>query len=143
MNILIINGPNLNLLGKREPEIYGNRSFEDYLRDLQALFPNDQIDYFQSNHEGALIDRIQQAGFEVDGIVLNAGAYTHTSIAIADAIGAIPAPVVEVHISNIHQRESFRQHSFLAAKCVGSIVGLGLDGYRLALLHFQQILDRP
>jgi 3-dehydroquinate dehydratase-2 len=143
MNILIINGPNLNLLGKREPEIYGNRSFEDYLRDLQAFFPNDQIDYFQSNHEGALIDRIQLAGFEVDGIVLNAGAYTHTSIAISDAIGAIPAPVVEVHISNIHQRESFRQHSFLAAKCVGSIVGLGLDGYRLALLHFQQILDRP
>jgi 3-dehydroquinate dehydratase-2 len=143
MNILIINGPNLNLLGKREPEIYGNRSFEDYLRDLQAFFPNDQIDYFQSNHEGALVDRIQLAGFEVDGIVLNAGAYTHTSIAIADAIGAIPAPVVEVHISNIHQRESFRQHSFLAAKCVGSIVGLGLDGYRLALLHFQQILDRP
>jgi 3-dehydroquinate dehydratase-2 len=130
-------------LGKREPEIYGNRSFEDYLHDLQALFPKDQIDYFQSNHEGALIDRIQKAGFEVDAIVLNAGAYTHTSIAIADAIGAIPAPVIEVHISNIHQRESFRQHSFLAAKCVGSIVGLGLDGYRLALLYFQQILARP
>ena len=142
MKILIINGPNLNLLGKREPEIYGNRSFEDYLHDLQLAFPNDQITYFQSTHEGALIDRIQEAGYEADGIVLNAGAYTHTSIALADAIGAIPAPVLEVHISNIHQRESFRQHSFLAAKCVGSIVGLGLDGYRLALLYFQEILDR-
>jgi 3-dehydroquinate dehydratase-2 len=142
MKILIINGPNLNLLGKREPEIYGNRSFEDYLHDLQLAFPNDQITYFQSNHEGDLIDRIQEAGFEADGIVLNAGAYTHTSIALADAIGAIPAPVLEVHISNIHQRESFRQHSFLAAKCVGSIVGLGLEGYRLALLYFQEILDR-
>jgi len=138
MHILLLNGPNLNLLGKREPEIYGNRSFEDYLRELQAGFPDIQLDYFQSNHEGALIDKLHEVGFSADGIVLNAGAYTHTSIALADAVGAITAPVIEVHISNVHQREPFRQHSYLSTKCVGSIVGLGLDGYRLAIEYFRR-----
>lgn len=137
MKILIINGPNLNLLGKREPEIYGNRTFEQFLAELQAGFPQIEIDYFQSNHEGALIDRIHEAGFSTDGIILNAGAYTHTSIALADAIAAVPAPVIEVHISNVHQRESFRHHSYLSAKCVGSIVGLGLEGYRLAVKYLE------
>ncbi len=133
MKILIINGPNLNLLGKREPDIYGPRSFEDYLRELTAHFHHIHLEYFQSNHEGMLLDKLHQAGFDVDGIVLNAGALTHTSIALADAVAAIPAPVVEVHISNVHARESFRHHSFLAATCTGSIVGLGLEGYHLAI----------
>lgn len=137
MKILIINGPNLNLLGKREPEIYGNRTFEQFLAELQTGFPQIEIDYFQSNHEGALIDRIHEAGFSTDGIILNAGAYTHTSIALADAIAAVPAPVIEVHISNVHQREPFRHHSYLSAKCVGSIVGLGLEGYRLAVKYLE------
>jgi len=137
MKILIINGPNLNLLGKREPEIYGNRSFEQFLDELRGQFPHVELDYFQSNHEGDLIDRIQETGFSTDGIVLNAGAFTHTSIALADAVGAITTPVIEVHISNVHKRESFRHHSYLSAKCVGCIVGLGLDGYRLAVEHFK------
>ena len=137
MKILIINGPNLNLLGKREPEIYGNRSFEQFLDELQGQFPDVELDYFQSNHEGALIDRMQELGFSTDGIVLNAGAFTHTSIALADAVGAITTPVIEVHISNVHKRESFRHHSYLSAKCVGCIVGLGLDGYRLAVEYFK------
>ncbi len=137
MKILIINGPNLNLLGKREPEIYGNRSFEQFLDELHGQFPDVELDYFQSNHEGALIDRIQEVGFSTDGIVLNAGAFTHTSIALADAVGAITTPVIEVHISNVHKRESFRHHSYLSAKCVGCIVGLGLDGYRLAVEYFK------
>ncbi|MBK8428888.1 MAG: type II 3-dehydroquinate dehydratase [Lewinellaceae bacterium] len=137
MKILIINGPNLNLLGKREPEIYGNRSFEQFLDELRGQFPHVELDYFQSNHEGALIDRIQETGFSTDGIVLNAGAFTHTSIALADAVGAITTPVIEVHISNVHKRESFRHHSYLSAKCVGCIVGLGLDGYRLAVEYFK------
>lgn len=137
MKILIINGPNLNLLGKREPEIYGSRSFEQFLDELRAGFPDLTLDYFQSNHEGALLDRLHEAGFSVDGIVLNAGAYTHTSIALADAVSAIPAPVIEVHISNIHKREAFRQHSYLSAVCVGSIAGLGLDGYRLAVEYLK------
>ncbi len=136
MTLLLINGPNLNLLGKREPEIYGKRTFEEFLLELQADFPGISLEYFQSNHEGALLDILHEAGFKVDGIVLNAGAYTHTSIALADAVAAIPAPVVEVHISNVHGREAFRQHSYLSAKCVGSIVGLGLDGYRLAIEYF-------
>ena len=136
MKILIINGPNLNLLGKREPEIYGNTSFEDYFKKLQGMYPAVDLGYFQSNHEGLLIDTLHEVGFSADGIVLNAGAYTHTSIALADAIAAIQSPVIEVHISNVHQREPFRQHSYLAAKCVGSIVGLGLDGYRLAIEYF-------
>ncbi len=133
MKILIINGPNLNLLGKREPEIYGSRTFEDFFAKLTKDFPEVELEYFQSNHEGALLDKLHQTGFSVHGIVLNAGALTHTSIALADAVGAITAPVIEVHISNVHQREVFRHHSYIAAKCVGSIVGLGLEGYRLAV----------
>lgn len=136
MKILIINGPNLNLLGKREPEIYGRESFEDFFETLKKDYPGHTLEYFQSNHEGELLDRLHEAGFSADGIVLNAGAYTHSSIALADAVAAISAPVIEVHISNVHRRESFRQHSYLSAYCVGSIVGLGLDGYRLALEWF-------
>ncbi|MBQ2322250.1 MAG: type II 3-dehydroquinate dehydratase [Bacteroidales bacterium] len=134
MKLLIINGPNLNLLGVREPGIYGSRNFTDYLNDLKKEFPDDEISYFQSNHEGAIIDQLHSVGFgQVDGIVLNAGAYTHTSVAIADAISAIKTPVVEVHISNINKREDFRHHSFLTPVCVGIIAGFGLDSYRLGL----------
>jgi 3-dehydroquinate dehydratase-2 len=136
MKILIVNGPNLNLLGKREPDIYGSQTFEDFLEEMRASLLEAELEYFQSNHEGALLDKIQEAGFRVQGIVLNAGALTHTSIALADAVAAIPAPVVEVHISNVHRREPFRHHSYLSAKCVGSIVGLGLEGYRLAVRYF-------
>lgn len=133
MNILIINGPNLNLLGRREKSIYGESSFEEYLPQLCRLYRAHQIDYFQSNSEGAIIDRLHADGFSVDGIVLNAGAYTHTSIAIADAVRAIPAPVIEVHLSNIHAREEYRHHSMIAAACLGQIAGFGLDSYRLAV----------
>lgn len=135
MKVLIINGPNLNLLGKREPHIYGTETFEDYLVLLRHQYPAIEIQYFQSNHEGDLIDALQKVGFDESftGIVLNGGAYTHTSIAIADAIGAIKTPVVEVHISNIHARETFRHHSWFSEKCVGVIVGLGLTGYKLAI----------
>ena len=133
MRILIVNGPNINLLGKREPTIYGSVSFEDYLQKLRARYADVQIDYYQSNVEGFLIDRIQQAGFEVDGIILNAGAYTHTSIALQDAIRAVPAPVIEVHISNVHAREEFRYRSMISCACRGVICGFGLDSYRLAL----------
>ncbi len=135
MKILIINGPNLNLLGKREPHIYGSQTFEDYLKILQRTYPSVSIEYFQSNHEGALLDKIHEVGFDTDygGIVLNAGAYTHTSIALADAIGAVKVPFIEVHISNVHAREAFRHHSYIASKCVGSIVGLGITGYKLAI----------
>lgn len=134
MKLLIINGPNLNLLGVREPGIYGSRNFTDYLNDLKKEFPDDDISYFQSNHEGAIIDQLHSVGFgQVDGIVLNAGAYTHTSVAIADAISAIKTPVVEVHISNINKREDFRHHSFLTPVCAGIIAGFGLDSYRLGL----------
>lgn len=136
MKILIVNGPNLNLLGRREPEIYGSQSFEEYFELLKRELPDVQLEYFQSNHEGALLDKLHEAGFRAEGIVLNAGALTHTSIALADAVAAIPVPVIEVHISNVHQREPFRHHSFLSANCVGSIVGLGLEGYRLAVLWF-------
>ncbi len=136
MKILLLNGPNLNLLGTREPEIYGNQSFESYLESLRASFPDLRLDYFQSNHEGELLDKLHEAGFSADGIVFNAGAFTHTSIALADAVAAISTPVIEVHISNVHQREPFRHHSFLSAHCVGSIVGLGLEGYRLAVIWF-------
>lgn len=136
--ILIINGPNLNLLGKREPGVYGNQSFEEYLKILQEKFKDTlSIEYFQSNHEGAIIDKIHEVGFSIDGIVLNAGAFTHTSVAIADAIRAIISPVIEVHISNTHQRESFRHHSFLSAAVKGVILGFGMDSYRLALEHFR------
>jgi 3-dehydroquinate dehydratase-2 len=134
-SILIINGPNLNLLGKREPGIYGSQSFEQYFETLKACFSDVQFSYFQSNHEGALLDKIHEFGFEGDGIVINAGAYTHTSVAIGDALAAIPAPAVEVHISNVHARESFRHHSYLSAKCKGVIVGLGLTGYELAIRY--------
>lgn len=133
MNILIINGPNLNLLGRREPSIYGNRSFEDYLVELRQAYPCHHIDYYQSNHEGCIIDRLQADGFSVDAIVLNAAAYTHTSIAIADAIRAIEAPVIEVHISNPQEREDFRHHSMIASACRCTIAGYGLDSYRRAI----------
>lgn len=134
MDILILNGPNLNLLGRREPEIYGSRSFEDYLQELRALFPADRLLYLQSNHEGALIDALHEYGFgKVQGIVLNAGGYTHTSVSLCDAVAAIEVPVVEVHISNIYAREDFRRQSLLADVCAESIVGQGLDGYRMAV----------
>lgn len=133
MRIAIINGPNLNLLGKREPGIYGQRSFEEYFTELQRLFSGHTLSYFQSNVEGELVNELQRVGFDVDGIVLNPGAYTHTSIAIGDAIAAIKAPVIEVHISNVHAREAFRQHSYVAAKARGTIAGLGLKGYLLAI----------
>jgi 3-dehydroquinate dehydratase-2 len=133
MKILIINGPNLNLLGVREKGIYGDSSFESYYQTLKAHYPQVEFDYFQSNHEGALIDEIHRQGFDVDGIVLNAGAYTHTSIAIADAIRAVKSPVVEVHISNVHSRESYRHVSMIAPACKGVIAGFGLDSYRLAV----------
>lgn len=136
MDILIINGPNLNLLGVREPGIYGSRGFDDYLNELRQLYPNINIDYYQSNHEGDIIDKLHEKGFSTEGIILNAGAYTHTSLAIADAISAIKSPVVEVHISNVHKRESIRHHSFLAPVCIGTICGFGLDSYRLALDYF-------
>lgn len=137
MTIQIINGPNLNLLGVREPSVYGSTSFDDFLSRLRACFPDVQIDYFQSNIEGELIDKLQAVGFQCDGIVLNAGAYTHTSIALADCIRAISAPVVEVHISNVHQREAFRHQSMIAAACRGVICGFGLDSYRLAIESFK------
>lgn len=133
MKVQIINGPNINLLGKREPEIYGSSTFESYLEQLRAKYPKVEIDYFQSNSEGALIDCIQQCGFSVDGIVLNAGAYTHTSIALQDAIRAVTAPVVEVHISNVFSRESYRHVSMISAACKGVIAGFGLQSYDLAL----------
>lgn len=133
MKIQIINGPNLNLLGVREPGIYGSESFDDYLPRLRRLFPDVEIDYYQSNVEGELINKLQEVGFSADGIVLNAGAYTHTSVALHDCIRAIKSPVVEVHISNVHQREEFRRHSFISPACKGVICGFGLDSYRLAI----------
>ncbi|GAB6010260.1 type II 3-dehydroquinate dehydratase [Dysgonomonas reticulitermitis] len=139
MKILILNGPNLNLLGKREPDVYGNTSFETYFSQLQQRFENCELSYFQSNHEGAIIDKIHEVGFSYDGIVLNAGAYTHTSIAIHDAIKAITTPVVEVHISNIHTREEFRHKSMIAAACKGAIVGLGLASYDLAVSFLAKV----
>ncbi len=131
--ITIINGPNLNLLGKREPDIYGAEDFESYFGQLKTQFAGVEFDYFQSNSEGAIIDKIHAIGFSDGGIVLNAGAYTHTSVAIGDAIAAVAIPVVEVHISNVHARESFRHHSYLAKHCKGVICGFGLDSYRLAV----------
>lgn len=133
MKIIIVNGPNLNLLGKREPGIYGSSSFDDYLPKLRIMYPNIQIDYYQSNVEGELINKIQEVGFSYDGIVLNAGAYTHTSVALHDCIRAITTPVIEVHISNVYQREEFRHHSFISSACKGVICGFGLDSYRLAV----------
>ncbi len=133
MKIQIINGPNINLLGKREPAIYGNVTFESWLEELRKRYADVQIDYYQSNIEGELIDKIQQTGFDVDGIILNAGAYTHTSIALQDAIRSVTAPVVEVHISNVHAREDFRHVSMISCACKGVVLGFGLDSYRLAL----------
>ena len=152
MKILIINGPNLNLLGRREPGIYGQQTFEDYLEALRQRYPQVTIDYYQSNHEGDIVDRIHLAGYGseanlggsgmqehpgdeclADGIIINAGAYTHTSVAIHDAIKAVRIPVIEVHISNVHQREEFRHHSYISPAASGIIVGFGIDGYRLAL----------
>lgn len=150
MKILIINGPNLNLLGRREPGIYGAQTFEDYLEHLRQSYPDVEISYFQSNHEGDIVDAIHRSGFGkeanigeahsdlscVDGIILNAGAYTHTSVAIHDAIKAVRTPVIEVHISNVHQREEFRHHSFISPAASGIIIGFGIEGYRLALESF-------
>ena len=133
MRIQIINGPNLNLLGVREPSIYGHSTFEDYLKTLRSRYPEVQIDYFQSNVEGEMINKLQEVGFEADGIILNAGAYTHTSVALHDAIRSITSPVVEVHISNVHAREAFRHQSMISAACKGVILGFGMDSYRLAL----------
>lgn len=135
--ILILNGPNLNLLGKREPEVYGTSTFESYFETLLLQYgTRAELVYFQSNHEGALIDKLHEVGFDYDGVVLNAGAYTHTSIALADAIASITTPVIEVHISNVHARETYRHHSYLSAKCRGVIVGLGLKGYNLGIDFF-------
>lgn len=133
MKILIINGPNLNLLGVREPGIYGKKSMETYLPELQARYPDIDIEYYQSNIEGELINKMQEVGFTYDGIVLNAGAYTHTSIALLDCIRSLRTPVVEVHISNVNDREEYRRHSVIGPGCVGTIQGFGLDSYRLAV----------
>ena len=139
MNILIINGPNLNLLGTREKNIYGDTTFEEYFGSLKNMFSDDTLIYFQSNSEGDIVSKIQENGFgKVDGIVLNAGAYTHTSLAIADAIAAVNVPVIEVHISNIFKRESVRHHSFIAPVCAGSISGFGLGSYRLGILALKK-----
>jgi 3-dehydroquinate dehydratase-2 len=136
MNILIINGPNLNLLGRREPEVYGTSSFEDYFLQLKNQFKEVNFSYFQSNVEGELINKLHEVGFSIDGIIMNAGAYTHTSIGIADAIAGITSPVVEVHISNVYAREEFRHQSLMAKNCVGVIAGLGLKSYGLAVYYF-------
>ena len=140
MKILIINGPNLNLLGKREPHIYGSQTFEDYFKILQEKYSGINLEYFQSKHEGAILDKIHSVGFDetYTGIILNAGAYTHTSIAIADAISGVNTPVVEVHISNVHARESFRHHSYISPKAAGIIVGMGIIGYDLAIEFYKQ-----
>lgn len=139
MKIAIINGPNLNLLGKRETDIYGNMSFDKYMEELKQQYPQINFHYYQSNVEGELVNEIQRLGFDYDGIILNPAAYTHTSVAIGDAIAAIKTPVVEVHISNVHAREDFRKLSHVSGKSVGSIFGLGLKGYELAL---QYLLSR-
>jgi 3-dehydroquinate dehydratase II len=133
VKIAIINGPNLNLLGRREPEIYGNRTFEDYLEELKTSYSNVTFHYFQSNHEGSLIDKLQEIGFDSDGIILNAGGYTHTSIALHDCIKAITTPVIEVHISDIYKREAFRHHSMIQAACIQTFAGYGMDSYRMAI----------
>jgi 3-dehydroquinate dehydratase-2 len=134
--IQIINGPNLNMLGKREPSVYGSQTFEAYFEELKFRYPQVELSYYQSNVEGELVSRLQQTGFDLDGIILNAGAYTHTSIAIADAIRSVSTPVIEVHISNVFKREAYRHHSYLSEVCKGCIVGFGLDSYRLAIESF-------
>jgi len=137
MKIIIINGPNLNLLGKREPSVYGNTTFEEYFAELRSSYSTKcELTFYQSNHEGSLIDKIHEVGFSYDGIILNAGAYTHSSIALHDAIKSVNTPVIEVHISNIHAREEYRHKSFIAPACKGSIIGLGLESYRLAIDFF-------
>lgn len=136
MKILIINGPNLNLLGKREPDVYGSQSFEDYFEELKQQFPYISLAYYQSNIEGEIINKLHEVGFAYDGVLLNAGGYTHTSVAISDAIAAIKTPVVEVHISNIYKREEFRHKSIISQSCAGMISGLGLTGYQLGILYF-------
>lgn len=135
MTIQIINGPNLNLLGKREPSVYGNESFESFFEELKKRFPNHDLHYFQSNIEGELINKLHEVGFSYDGIVLNAGAYTHTSVALHDAIAAIKTPVAEVHISNVYAREEFRHKSLITSKCVGLITGFGMEGYAMAIQY--------
>ncbi|RCH56267.1 type II 3-dehydroquinate dehydratase [Mucilaginibacter hurinus] len=139
MNIQIINGPNLNLLGVREPSVYGDTTFEAYLEQLRTRYANITINYYQSNVEGEIINKLHEVGFSYDGVLLNAGAYTHTSVAIADAIAAINTPVIEVHISNVYKREEFRHHSHLSKNCKGIIVGFGMDGYRLGI---ESLLDK-
>lgn len=139
-SIIIINGPNLNLLGRREPAIYGTRTFEDYLVDLREVFPHVRIDYYQSNVEGEIINKLHEVGFSYKGIVLNAGGYSHTSVSIHDAIASIETPTIEVHISNIYAREEYRRHSLLSDACRGVICGLGLDGYRFAI---ESLLSYP
>lgn len=134
--ILIINGPNLNLLGKREPDTYGDKSFEDYTKELVAEFPQLELSTYQSNVEGEIINKLQEKGFSYAGIVLNAGGYTHTSVAIADAVAAIKTPVIEVHISNIYAREEYRHHSLMAKSCLGVIAGFGLESYKMAINSF-------
>lgn len=141
MKIVIINGPNLNLLGKREPDKYGNLSFEDFLMALRKRYPDIQFDYFQSNVEGELINEVQKSGFSSDGIILNPGGYTHTSVAIGDAIASVQAPVVEVHITNVQAREEFRHNSLIGRFCAGSVIGFGLDGYRLATEALIEIIS--
>lgn len=136
MKIIIINGPNLNLLGKREQAIYGDKDFGTYLKDLRTAFPRVELSYFQSNVEGEIIDKLHEVGFDYDGIILNAGAYTHTSVAIRDAVAGITTEVIEVHLSNIYARESFRHESYIAPKCLGTISGFGLDSYWLAMSYF-------
>jgi 3-dehydroquinate dehydratase-2 len=136
MKLIIINGPNLNLLGRREPEIYGSKTFEDFFKELQLKFKGVEILYFQSNIEGEIIDKLHEVGFDCDGVILNAAAYTHTSVGIGDAVKGITTPVVEVHISNIHAREEFRQHSYISPNASGVLFGFGLKGYELAIQSF-------
>ncbi|QMU27966.1 type II 3-dehydroquinate dehydratase [Adhaeribacter radiodurans] len=139
MKILIINGPNLNLLGTREKSVYGTRSFDNYFEELKTAFPDLELEYYQSNIEGELINKLHEVGFSYKGILLNAGAYTHTSIALADAIAAIETPVIEVHISNVYAREEFRHKSYISKNCKGCIVGFGLEGYRLGLIYLNNL----
>jgi 3-dehydroquinate dehydratase-2 len=133
MKIQIVNGPNLNLLGKREPSVYGNQSFEDFFETLKKRFPDIELHYYQSNVEGELINKLHEVGFTFDGIIINAGAYTHTSVAIHDALGAIRTPAVEVHISNVYAREEFRHKSLITSKCIGMMTGFGMEGYAIAI----------
>jgi len=139
MKIQIINGPNLNLTGVREPDVYGNITFDEYMLRLKSMFPQHTFNYFQSNVEGEIINKLHEVGFGYDGIILNAGGYTHTSVSIGDAVKAIKTPVIEVHMSNIFGRENFRHNSYIAPHAAGAIIGFGLDGYRLAVLHFEEV----